>query len=77
MNIIPGFGEWANPIACIECIDVRNFIVGQFEVENINILVDAIFGDGFWHGNDTDLNLEMSNKTKNWYKKCGQIEWRQ
>lgn len=48
MNIINSFGEWISSYACIECIDVSDFVFGQRKVENIDIFVDASFVGGFW-----------------------------
>lgn len=48
MNVITSFGEWTDSFARAKGVDVSMIFFGQFEIENINIFVDAIFGDGFW-----------------------------
>lgn len=73
MNIIASFVICTNTFARIECIDVGNLSIGQFEVENIDVLENAIFGDRFGHWNDTELHLN-SGKIKNKSLKMWNVE---
>lgn len=45
MDVVASLWVRANPFACTKCVDVGDFVDGQCEVENVDVVADAALRD--------------------------------
>lgn len=57
--IVTRFREMNHTFTSVECIDVLDLIVAQFEIKNIDIFFNSLWCYRFWDGYRADIKLKI------------------